>query len=49
MDEPLYLSCEEQLELFAARGMKVKEHDVKKLEHVNYYRLKEFARPLSKT
>ncbi|HGF7119756.1 Abi family protein [Enterococcus faecium] len=49
MDEPLYLSYEEQLELFAARGMKVKEHDVKKLEHVNYYRLKEFARPLSKT
>lgn len=49
MEEPLYLSCEQQLQLFAERGMEVKEQDVKKLEHINYYRLKEFARPLSKT
>lgn len=47
MAEPLYLSCEEQLLLFAERGMKVETQDAKKLEHINYYRLKEFARPLS--
>lgn len=43
------LSFQEQLELFAARGLSVKNEDVKKLEHISYYRLKEFARPLSTT
>lgn len=48
MEGPLPLTCEEQLDLFKQRGMSVKSTDAKKLEHINYYRLKEFARPLSK-
>lgn len=48
--EPKPLSFEEQLLLFEKRGMVIeKEHNLKKLENIGYYRLKGFARPLSKT
>lgn len=48
--KPDSLTFLEQLELFEKRGMVVdKEKDVKKLENVSYYRLKEFAYPLSTT
>ncbi|MCO4684297.1 hypothetical protein Si002_01438 [Streptococcus infantarius subsp. infantarius] len=49
MNIPLPLTWDEQLELFKERGMVVKADDVKKLEHISYYRLKEFARPLATT
>ncbi|MBC1811421.1 CAAX protease [Listeria booriae] len=43
------LSFEEQLKLFQSRGMIVSNDDIKrnKLSNINYYRLKEFAAPLS--
>ncbi|GAB2493467.1 hypothetical protein GCM10008929_16910 [Alkalibacterium psychrotolerans] len=47
MENTTSLSFQEQLDLFAERGMSVKSGDLKKLEHISYYRLKEFARPLS--
>lgn len=47
--EPKSLKFEEQLELFRQRGMIIKDTDIKKIENISYYRLKEFAHPLSKT
>lgn len=47
MKEPLALTWEEQLRLFENRGMKVSDNDIEKLKNISYYRLKEFARPLS--
>ncbi len=49
MNMPQPLTWDEQLELLKKRGMTVKTDDVKKLEHISYYRLKEFARPLART
>jgi abortive infection bacteriophage resistance protein len=46
---PKSLMYEEQLELFEKRGMSIRETDIKKIENISYYRLKEFARPLAKT
>lgn len=47
MTKPEPLSFEKQLDLFAERGMDVKPDDIHKLEQISYYRIKEFARPLS--
>lgn len=46
----IHLSYEEQLNKFIERGMQVKskEYCIKKLENINYYKLKEFAIPYSK-
>ena len=41
-------SFRDQLTLFSERGMTVNESDVKKIENIGYYRLKEFASPLAK-
>ena len=41
MNMPQPLTWDEQLELLKKRGMTVKTDDVKKLEHISYYRLKE--------
>lgn len=49
MDGPVALSFEQQLDHFRTRGMDVSERDIEKIKNVGYYRLKEFARPLSKT
>lgn len=49
MNEPNALSSEQLLELFRERGMEVREQDVEKINHINYYKLKEFAHPLAKT
>lgn len=49
MNMPQPLTWNEQLELLKERGMFVKADDVQKLEHISYYRLKEFARPLATT
>ena len=45
---PEQLLFKEQLNLFSDRGMDIENAKVKKLENISYYRLKEFARPLSK-
>lgn len=45
---PEQLLFQEQLNLFSDRGMDIENAKVKKLENIRYYRLKEFARPLSK-
>ena len=47
MKAPIALSWQEQLDLFKSRGMKVTDNDVDKIKNISYYRLKEFARPLS--
>lgn len=49
MEGPKALYVEELLELFKSRGMDIKETDIEKIKHINYYKLKEFAHPLSKT
>ena len=49
MNEPKALSSEQLLNLFKERGMVVGEHDIEKIKHINYYKLKEFAHPLAKT
>ena len=47
MEAPVALSWEEQLALFKNRGMTVTDNDIDKIKNISYYRLKEFARPLS--
>lgn len=49
MNGPKALSSEDLLKLFKSRGMQVNENDIEKIKHINYYKLKEFAHPLSKT
>lgn len=49
MGEPVALASMQLVKLFESRGMKVKEADVDKLQHINYYKLKEFAYPLANT
>ena len=49
MGIPKALTFLELAELFRSRGMEVLDNDINKLEHINYYRLKEFAHPLAKT
>lgn len=46
-DKPVALSWKEQLDLFKSRGMIIHKGDIDKLKNISYYRLKEFARPLS--
>ncbi|MBJ6273832.1 Abi family protein [Staphylococcus aureus] len=48
--EPKALSFQEQADLLQDRGMIIKNSDnaIKKLENIGYYKLKEFAHPLSK-
>lgn len=48
MDSPLALSWEQQIDLLKERGLIVEEHDVTKIQHISYYRLKEFAQPFAK-
>lgn len=48
MKAPKALYIEELLELFKDRGMVVSDSDIDKIKHINYYKLKEFAHPLSK-
>lgn len=48
MSCPKSFSSEELLALFKSRGMQVKEEDVEKIKHINYYKLKSFAFPLAK-
>jgi abortive infection bacteriophage resistance protein len=48
MTEPKALSSEDLLQLFKDRGMLVSDKDLEKIKHINYYKLKEFAHPLSK-
>lgn len=48
MSIPQALSSEELLNLFKNRGMQVDDRDIDKINHINYYKLKEFAHPLSK-
>lgn len=47
----IHLSYDQQLDKFIERGMKIKDRNycLKKLENINYYKLKEFAIPYSKT
>lgn len=47
MTTPKALSSEELLDLFRSRGMQVDDRDIDKINHINYYKLKEFAHPLS--
>ena len=47
MKLPVALSWDEQLALFKSRGMTVTDNDIDKIKNISYYRLKEFARPLS--
>lgn len=44
------LSFEEQIDLFASRGMIIedKEKAAQKLKYINYYKLKELAYPFSR-
>lgn len=51
MEIPKALEWEEQLKLFEQRGMDIQDaaQNQTKLEHISYYRMKEFARPLAKT
>lgn len=46
----IHLSYEEQLDKFLERGMQIKDREycIKKIENINYYKLKEFAIPYSK-
>lgn len=49
MGKIIFKSWEEQLEQFQQRGMEVDmTKDYKKLQHINYYKLKEIASPLSR-
>lgn len=48
MDNPVALSWEEQINLLKERGLIVEAHDVIKIQHISYYRLKEFAQPFAK-
>lgn len=48
MSNPKALSSEDLLNLFESRGMAVNCTDIEKIKHINYYKLKEFAHPLSK-
>ncbi len=48
MSNPKALSSEDLLNLFKSRGMAVSCTDIDKIKHINYYKLKEFAHPLSK-
>ncbi len=47
MGEPIALSSQELMELFESRGMCIDGFNIKKIQHINYYKLKEFAHPLS--
>lgn len=42
-----FLTFEEQLDLFSKRGMKIKNREIaiEKLSNINYYKIKEFAKP----
>lgn len=44
---PKSLTFEEQLNLLRSRGMIIKDSEIDKLKTIGYYRLKEFAKPLS--
>lgn len=46
---PIFLKNEDQIDLFFRRGMEItdKTKHIAKLEHISYYRLKEFAKPYS--
>ncbi|MEX2947713.1 Abi family protein [Staphylococcus warneri] len=48
--EPKALSFNEQVDLFESRGMIIsnKDNAIKKIENIGYYKIKEFAHPLSK-
>lgn len=48
MLNPIPMSCKQLLNLFEDRGMQVSPEDEEKIKHINYYKLKEFAHPLSK-
>ena len=47
MGTPKSLSCNELLHLFFSRGMRVDGVDNHKIQHINYYKLKEFAEPFA--
>lgn len=47
MGTPKSLSCNELLQLFSSRGMRIDEVDSLKIQHINYYKLKEFAEPFA--
>ena len=47
MEEPKALSSEKRIELFRNRGMCIDDENINKIQHINYYKLKEFAHPLS--
>ncbi len=47
MHQPYALSNIQLVELFRSRGMNIDDNVVDKLEHINYYKLKEFAYPLA--
>lgn len=49
MNNPKPLTFQELANLFKQRGMEILDTDIEKLKHINYYKLKEFAHPLSKT
>lgn len=46
---PSFFKSENQIDLFFRRGMEItnKTKHISKLEHISYYRLKEFAKPYS--
>ncbi|UBH12411.1 Abi family protein [Macrococcus armenti] len=48
--EPQHLNVQQQLDLFASRGMIISDNEsaITKIENIGYYKLKEFAFPLSK-
>lgn len=50
MSTPIALEWEKQIDLFKQRGMDIGDAKLnqEKLQHISYYRLKEFARPLAK-
>ena len=48
MDTPSALSWEQQIELLKQRGLVVEDRDITKIQHISYYRLKEFAQPFAK-
>ncbi len=47
MNQPCALSSIQLVELFRSRGMTIDSKVSDKLEHINYYKLKEFAYPLA--
>ena len=47
MGTPKSLSCNELLHLFSSRGMRIDGVDNHKIQHINYYKLKEFAEPFA--